>query len=107
MGCRIIDHLKPNPAYRLLCMEVSPTGLQNLAQRGIQPIPQQEALPQGDVVILALPDRVLGKVAFRFCSGHDQSLSGQAVRKVAADCRRGGGLSGGDGRGGASIGGGF
>lgn len=63
MGCRVIDHLKNNPAYRLLCIEVSPAGLQNLARRGVSPAPRDDALAQADVAILALPDRVLGKVA--------------------------------------------
>ena len=63
MGCRIIDHLKDHPAYRLLCVEVGEAGLQNLVQRGLAPTPMPEALPQADVVILALPDHVLGRVA--------------------------------------------
>lgn len=63
MGCRIIDHLKSNPGYRLSCIEVSPAGLQNLAQRGVPAAEAKKALPQADVAILALPDRVLGKVA--------------------------------------------
>jgi hypothetical protein len=63
MGCRIIDHLNSSPAYRLHCIEVSPAGLQNLAKRGVQPAVLDKALPDADVVILALPDRVLGKVA--------------------------------------------
>ncbi len=63
MGCRIIDHLAPNPAYRLSCVEVSPGGLENLAQRGVSVTPVDLAVCTADVVILALPDRVLGKVA--------------------------------------------
>ncbi len=63
MGCRVIDHLTTNPAYRLLCVEVSAAGLQNLEKRGIKPVPPLGALPAADVLILALPDRVLGKVA--------------------------------------------
>lgn len=63
MGCRIIDHLKDNPAYRLLCVEISEAGLKNLAQRGVRASPMPEALPEADVVILALPDRVLGRIA--------------------------------------------
>jgi len=63
MGCRIIDHLKPNPEYHLLCLEVSPAGLENLARRGLKPTPAAQALSEADVAILALPDRVLGKVA--------------------------------------------
>jgi hypothetical protein len=63
MGCRIIDHLKDNSAYRLLCVEISEAGVKNLAQRGLRATPMPEALAQADVAILALPDRVLGRVA--------------------------------------------
>lgn len=63
MGCRIIDHLVSNPAFKLLCVEVSEAGRVNLAHRRLAPMPQETALAEADVVILALPDRVLGKVA--------------------------------------------
>ena len=63
MGCRIIDHLNSNPAYQLLCVEISEAGLKNLAQRGVTAAPATEALARADVLILALPDRVLGRVA--------------------------------------------
>ena len=63
MGCRIIDHLKDNSAYRLLCVEISEPGLKNLAQRGVRATPMSQALSEADVVILALPDRALGRVA--------------------------------------------
>ncbi len=63
MGCRIIDHLKDNKSYRLLCVEVSDAGIKNLATRGLAPVPQQNALAEAETVLLALPDRVLGKVA--------------------------------------------
>ncbi|MHB8521065.1 MAG: phosphogluconate dehydrogenase C-terminal domain-containing protein [Limisphaerales bacterium] len=63
MGCRIIDNLKTNPEYRLRPVEVEETGKANLARRGLTAIPQDQALTDAEVVILALPDRVLGKVA--------------------------------------------
>lgn len=63
MGCRILDHLKDNPSYRLHCVEINEAGLKNLAQRGLHATPAEEALPQADVAILALPDRVLGRLA--------------------------------------------
>ena len=63
MGCRIIDHLHRHPDYRLRCVEVSPAGLAQLARRGLDPTPVDEALAGVDAVILALPDLVLGKVA--------------------------------------------
>jgi len=63
MGCRVTDHLRDNPAYRLLYVEVSERGRAALAQRGVSITAQDEAVKQADAVILALPDRVLGKAA--------------------------------------------
>jgi hypothetical protein len=63
MGCRIVDHLKDNPAYRLVCVETGERGLANLAARNIRPVPQEQALGDAQVLILALPDKLLGKVA--------------------------------------------
>ena len=63
MGCRVTDHLRDNPAYRLLYVEVSERGRAALARRGVSITVQDEAVKQADVVILALPDRVLGKAA--------------------------------------------
>jgi hypothetical protein len=63
MGCRIIDHLKGHPDYRLLCVEVSAAGQANLAQRGFTAAAQDEACRQAQIVILALPDRAIGTVA--------------------------------------------
>jgi len=63
MGCRIIDHLKEHPAYSLRCIEKGGRGLKQLAKRGLSPVPATEAVPDADVMVLALPDRVLGSVA--------------------------------------------
>jgi hypothetical protein len=63
MGCRIIDHLKADPEYELDCVEVSERGLAQLSARGLAPVPAAAAVPGADVVILALPDRLLGAVA--------------------------------------------
>ena len=63
MGCRVTDHLQSHPDYTLHCIETGERGRANLATRGITPTPREQALPVADVVILALPDRVLGKVA--------------------------------------------
>lgn len=63
MGCRITDHLKSHPDYTMHYVESGERGLTNLTQRGVTPTPRDEALRVADVVILALPDRVLGKVA--------------------------------------------
>jgi len=63
MGCRILDHLKDNSEYRLRCVEVADGALTNLAERGVAPVPMAVALADAKVVILALPDRVLGRIA--------------------------------------------
>lgn len=63
MGCRLTDHLVSRNDYTLLCVETGERGLQNLTARGLKPTPREQALAKADVVILALPDRVLGAVA--------------------------------------------
>jgi hypothetical protein len=63
MGCRLTDNLMKLPEkYRMYYVEVSETGIANLAKRGLQPTPQAEALAHAEVVILALPDRLIGKI---------------------------------------------
>ena len=63
MGCRIVDHLKSNPNFRLACVEVSGAGKARIRQRGLEVIDQEKALEDSDVIILALPDQLIGKVA--------------------------------------------
>ncbi|MFN0068098.1 MAG: phosphogluconate dehydrogenase C-terminal domain-containing protein [Limisphaerales bacterium] len=63
MGCRVTDHLKDHPGYQKLYVETGERGLANLRERGVSPTTRDEALRAADVVILALPDRVLGKMA--------------------------------------------
>ncbi len=62
MGCRIADNIKDKPEYEVYYVEVSETGRENLAQRGLSATPQDEALSQAEVVILALPDRMIGRI---------------------------------------------
>ncbi|MCS6835411.1 MAG: semialdehyde dehydrogenase [Anaerolineae bacterium] len=63
MGCRLTDNLMRMPdKYQMFYVEVSEAGLANLAKRGLQPTPQAEALAQAEAVILALPDRLIGKI---------------------------------------------
>jgi D-apionate oxidoisomerase len=63
MGCRIADHLKDHPDYTLRCVECAERGLAQLAARGLTPVPLDKAVPDADAVILAVPDRTLGKLA--------------------------------------------
>lgn len=62
MGCRITDNIKDLDRYQVYYIEVSEQGVANLSQRGLKPTPQAEALAQADAVILALPDKLIGKI---------------------------------------------
>ena len=62
MGCRITDNLRRNPDYAMSYVEISAPGIANLRQRGLAPTPQDEALAQADAVILAVPDRLIGRI---------------------------------------------
>lgn len=63
MGCRIVDNLKNDPGYRLLCVEVGAPGIANLEKRGLAPVPRNEALAQADAAVLALPDNLIGRLS--------------------------------------------
>ena len=62
MGLRCTDNLLRSPH---LCsfVEVSPAGIEALAGRGVQAIPAEAALSAAEVVILAVPDRLIREVA--------------------------------------------
>ena len=62
MGCRLTDNFVKS-RYKVSYLEVSPRGLENLKQRGVTPSDQITAVPQSDVVILAVPDVAIGAVA--------------------------------------------
>lgn len=62
MGCRITDNLVRSP-YSVFYVEISGSGISNLADRGITPTPQEDAVPKADAVILAVPDTLIGKVS--------------------------------------------
>jgi D-apionate oxidoisomerase len=62
MGCRLTDNLKTSE-YEMSYVEVSPAGLERLAQRGVQTTTADNAVATADVVILAVPDIHIGKVA--------------------------------------------
>ena len=62
MGLRITENLKDNPDYTTLYVEISEARQASLAELGVSVTPQDEALKQADVVILAVPDAVIGKI---------------------------------------------
>ena len=62
MGIRITQKLKDNPDYKALYVEVSDEGKKQLARLGLSDTVQDEAVEQADVVILAVPDRLIGPI---------------------------------------------
>lgn len=63
MGCRITDNLMHlTEKYEMSYVEVSPQGIANLAARGLTPTAQADALAQADAVILAVPDKLIGRI---------------------------------------------
>jgi hypothetical protein len=52
MGLRAVDKLKGKPEYALACIEV----------RGLKAVPQDAALASAEVVLLALPDKLIGRI---------------------------------------------
>jgi len=62
MGLRIVRNLKDNADHKTLYVEISDAGKASLKELGLSVTPQDKALQQADVVILALPDRLIGKI---------------------------------------------
>lgn len=62
MGCRLTDNLVGFD-HQLLLVEVSEAGQANILQRGLTTTPQAAALAAAEVVILALPDRLMSGIA--------------------------------------------
>lgn len=62
MGCRITDNLMHDPEYKVSHVEVSSAGIQRLHDRGVEVVKQEDVLSSGDVVILAIPDKLIGSI---------------------------------------------
>ena len=62
MGIRIAQKLKDASNYKTLYLEISEKGKKELAEKDIPVTPQGEAIKQADVVILAVPDRLIGPI---------------------------------------------
>lgn len=62
MGMRITNNIKDMPEYDIRYVEVSPMGQENLAKLGLKTTPQAEALADAEMVVLALPDRLIGAI---------------------------------------------
>jgi predicted dinucleotide-binding enzyme len=63
IGTRIANSLRNAPEYRTLYVESGEVGLSRLRERGLPPSTPEEAIREAQVVILAIPDVLIGKVA--------------------------------------------
>jgi hypothetical protein len=63
MGTRACSALKDDPEYDVFFVEAGAAGEQKLRERGLEPTPMDEALSAADVVLLTIPDALIGKVA--------------------------------------------
>ncbi|MDF9796559.1 hypothetical protein OKW21_001822 [Catalinimonas alkaloidigena] len=63
MGWRTTANLRDNPEYEMFYLEVSQQGIDRLKEIGIQVSIPSEVLPEVDVVILAVPDVAIKKIA--------------------------------------------
>jgi hypothetical protein len=62
MGCRITDQLVDDDRYEMRYVEPSEEGRERLAERGLSAQPESEALAGTDVVVMAVPDELMGTI---------------------------------------------
>ena len=63
MGIRVVRALKGDPEYTLACVEPGEAGKARLLEFGLTPVTKEEAVKGAGVVILAVPDLYVGKIA--------------------------------------------
>jgi D-apionate oxidoisomerase len=63
MGTRVTTNLAKHEHYNLLFCEKSEFGIQSIQERGYEVTDTGEAIKRSDVVILAVPDVLLGKIS--------------------------------------------
>ena len=63
MGTRAWNALKDDAAYDVLCVEAGEAATARLRDRGVQRMEQSVALQQAELIVLAVPDALIGMVA--------------------------------------------
>jgi hypothetical protein len=63
MGCRLTDNFLKHSEYDVAYLEVSAQGCENLRQRGVVTSEADAVIPAADVVILAVPDVLIGQIS--------------------------------------------
>jgi len=62
-GYRVARNIKDNPNYTTFYVEISQLGRARLAELGLSVTPQDEVLEKAEVVILAVPDALIGEIS--------------------------------------------
>jgi hypothetical protein len=63
MGFRCAEKLMPHHEYELACVEVSERGVGRLQKLGLAVMPAAQAASVADVLLLAVPDALIGTIA--------------------------------------------
>jgi len=63
MGTKASTTLNEDVSYNVLCVEAGEVGIASLRERELEPVDLAEALNKAEVVILAVPDALIGTVA--------------------------------------------
>ena len=63
MGMRLTYNLKDNADYQISYLENGAAGIENLKKFNITPAEEDVVIPEADMVILGVPDLILGKVS--------------------------------------------
>lgn len=63
MGMRLTRNLREHPGYYMTYLEKGKQGIQNLSDNGIHVDEEEKVVPQAEMVILAVPDVILGEVS--------------------------------------------
>jgi D-apionate oxidoisomerase len=63
MGTRARNRLGGDAAYRILCVEGTDAGVSKLRAAGVEPVSREDAAAQADIVLLAVPDHLIGRIA--------------------------------------------
>lgn len=62
MGTRISNNLAKTAAYEVLYVESPGPGEERLRARGLTPTPLRDAVPRADIVVMAIPDVLIGHI---------------------------------------------
>ncbi len=63
MGCRITGNIKDRTEYDVAYVEINEDGIARLKDIGVSVTPRDDAIKDADVVILALPDILIGEIS--------------------------------------------